>query len=262
MQLPGQPLEKPKPPGPSFRDWALFGIGFSFVAMSLFIASREGLGDALFPLCFFGVCALVSGYVVVRKLRRRRFTATFASVPGGVALRASSARMLGVAALIAVAVLPIFFVNDPPLLMIICAAVALGGAALVVIGVLSGRFGRRFLRFDPPGLTMGEGKYECLYLWDQIVDLAEFEMHDNAMVGFNLVNPEALLVKPESARARAYKKMGSNAAFTGRHVVIMPMHFGVHAESLCAAIHNYTSNPDARTELIAKPALAGPSSPG
>ena len=262
MNLPERPLEQSRPPGPSFRDWALFAIGFTFVAMSLFIASREGLRAALFPLCFFGVCALASGYVVVRKLRRRRFTATFASVPGGVALHASSMRMLGVAALIAIAVAPVFFVSRPPLLLILCAAVALGGSALLVIGVLSGRFSRRFLRFDPPGLTMGEGKYECLYLWDQIADLAEFEMHDNAAVGFNLVNPDNLLVKPDSARARAYKKMGSNAAFTGRHVVIMPMHFGVPAESLCAAIHNYASNPSARAELVAKPALAAPSSPG
>jgi hypothetical protein len=166
--------------------------------------------------------------------------------------------MLGVAALIAIAVMPVFFVNDPPLLLTICAAVALGGSALVLFFVLSGRVSRRFLRFDPPGLTLGDGRHECLYLWDQIVDLAEFEMHDNAAVGFNLVNPEALLVKPESARARAFKTMSRNAGFTGLQVVIMPMHFGVSAEALCAAVRNYVANPEARRELVARPAISGP----
>jgi hypothetical protein len=257
MDSPGS-RKPPTPPGPTFRDWALFAIGATFVAMSLFIASRDGLREALFPLCFFGVCALVSGYVIVRKLRRRRFTAKFASVPGGVALHASNARMLGVAALIAIAVAPVFFVNDPPLLLTLCAVVALGGSALVLFFVVSGRFSRRFLRFDPPGLTLGDGQHECLYLWDHIVDLDEFEMQDNAAVGFNLVNPDALLVKPETARAQVYKTMGRNAGFTGRHVVIMPMHFGVSAEALCAAIRNYMANPEARRELVAKPAIGGP----
>lgn len=243
------------PPGPSFRDWALFAIGLIFVGLGILIAWREGLREALFPLSFFGVCALVSGYVVVRKLRRRRFTATIASVPGGVALRASNTRSLGLAALIAVAVAPVFFLDDAPLLIIICAAVALGGSALLVIGVLSGRISRRFLRFDPPGLTIGEAKYECLILWDQIADLAEFEMHDNTVVGFNLVNPQSLLVKPESAAARAFKMLARNEAYSGRHVVIMPMHFGVHAESLCAAIRNYMTNPEARKALVGKLAI-------
>lgn len=247
-----------KPPGPTFRDWALFAVGLAFAAMSLLIASREGLREALFPLCFFGACALVSGYVVVRKWRRHRFTATSASAPGGVALHASNARMLGVAALIAVAVTPIFFVRDRPLLLTLCASLALGGSVLLVIGVLSGRFSRRFLRFDPPGLTLGEGPYECLFLWDQIADLTELEMYDNAAVGFNVANPDTLLVTPESARARMNRKLASNVAFTGRHVVIMTLHFGVSAQALCAAIRNYIANPEARRELVAKPALPGP----
>ncbi len=243
------------PPGPSFRNWALFAVGLTFVAIGILIAWREGLREALFPLSFCGVCALVSGYVVVRKLRRRRFTATTASVPGGVALHASNTRSLGLAALIAIAVAPIFFLDDAPLLIIICAAIALAGSALLVIGVLSGRISSRFLRFDPPGLTVGEANYECLFLWDQIVDLAEFEMHDNAVVGFNVTNPHSLLVKPDSARAKAYKMLARNEAFSGRHVVIMPMHFGIHAGSLCAAIRNYMANPDSRKELVEKPAI-------
>ena len=247
------------PPGPSFRDWALFTTGLTFVGLGIFIAWRDSLREALFPLCFFGVCALVSGYVVARKLRRRRFAAISASVPGGVALRTSSTRMLGLAALIAIAVAPVFIVDDPPLLLIICATAALGGSALLVSGVVSGRFSRRFLRFDPPGLTLGEADYECLFLWDQIVDLAEFEMHDNAVVGFNVMNLDTLLVKPESARARVYKKLASNSAFSGCQVVIMPMHFGAHAESLCAAIRNYVTHCEARGELVVKPAIGGPS---
>lgn len=259
MSNPEQPIELPKPAGPTLRDWAVFSIGFTFVLMGLFIAWRDGIRESLFVLCFFGVCALVSGYVIVRKLRRRRFKATAVSVAGGVKLHRSSARMLGVAALIAIAVGPFLFMPNPPVLGLVCVAVALGASALLVIGVVSGRFSKSFLRFDQPGLTIGEGKYECLFLWDQIVDLAEFELSDNACVGFNVVNPGAILVTPESARPLMHKKLAANQAHTGYLVSIMPMHFGVHAESLCAAIRNYAANPAARRELVAKLAIEAPS---
>jgi hypothetical protein len=253
-----EPRNPPKPPGPAVRDWVLFAISLTFVLMGLFIAQSEPL-EALFPLTFFGVCAITFAYIIARKLRRRRFTAISVAVPGGVKLGGSNSRMLLLAAMIGIPGIAIFLVPDSPLLVRICAVIMLGSSAALILGVLTGRISRRFLRFDPTGITIGETKFEYMIPWDEIVDIAEFEMHDNAVVGFNILRTESIQVTPESARERVLKSLGSNLGIVNRHVMIMPFHFGAHAESLCAAIRNYAGNREARADLVTRPALTAPS---
>lgn len=255
-------MNEPRPakpraaPRPSFRDWALLSISLAFVVGSLFILPRDPRG-ALMPLTFFSVCALTFGYNIFRKLRRRRFAATAVRVPGGVKLRGSSSRTLFLAGLIAVPGVAIFLM-PAPLLIQVCGAIMLGASALLLFLVLTGRVARRFLRFDPLGLTIGETNYEYVIPWDVIDGLAEYEMHSNAVVGFDVGEPDAMLVRPESMRPRVLKTMGRNQAFGGRHVVIIALQFGVPAESLCAAIATYVTNREARSELVTKPSLAAP----
>jgi hypothetical protein len=248
-----QTAELPKPPGPRFRDWAVFGISVTFVVLGCIIALRSPR-DALFPLALFGVCALSSGYGIFRRLRRRRFQATTVLAPGGVELRGSNSRMLLLAAMIAVPGATIFFVSAPPLIRA-CGWVMLGASALLLFLMLTGRVSRRFIRFDPLGITLGETKFEYTVPWDELAGIVEFEMYDNPAVGFDVLQPELVQVKPEAARPRVYKLLGQNKGFVDRHVVIMASHFAVTAEALCAALQNYAGDTQARAGLVRRPAL-------
>lgn len=225
----------------------------TFVVIACFIARRSPR-DALFGITFFGVCALSAGYNIFRKLRRRRFTATSVAAPGGVKLRGSNSRSLLLATMIAMPGAAIFFV-EAPLLIRICGSIMLGASAMLFVLVLSGRVSRRFLRFDPLGITFGEPGFEFTVPWDELSDIAECEMHDNPVVGFDVLQPELIQVTPESARARVDKLLSKNKRWVGRDVVIMPTHFAATAESLCAALLNYAGNRAARADLIPKPAL-------
>ena len=209
-------------------------------------------------IAFFGVCGLTFGFKIARKLRRRRFVATNVSVPGGVKLSGSNSRMLLIAAGVGIPGVAIFLVQDSSLLIRICGGIMLAASALVIVGALSGFISRRFLRFDPPGLTIGEPRFEYVIPWDDIADIVEFEMHDNPCVGFDVLQPENIQVTPESARAGVLKSLANNKAIVNRHVMIMPFHFGAHAESLCGALRNYADNREARADLLAKPALSPP----
>lgn len=240
------------PPRPGFRDWALFAISLTFVVAGSFITWknwREGIA----PLVIFGVCALSSGYNIYRKLRRRRFTATTVQAPGGVKLQASNARMLLLAGLIGAPGVTIFLV-EAPLLIRICGWIMVGAAATLLFLVITGRVSKRFIRFDPLGLTLGESKFEYTVPWDLMADLAEFEFHSNACVGFNVLQPESVLVEPESARQRMYKSLGNNG-YMGRDVVIMVGQFAISAEALISALKTYVDDPQARAGLVPLPAL-------
>jgi hypothetical protein len=243
----------PKPPGPSFRDWAMLAISVTFVVMGCVIA-RSSPRDALFGLAFFGVCALTFGFNIYRKIRRRRFTATTVLAPGGVELRASNFRMLGLAAMIGIPGVTSFFV-EAPLLIRICGWIMVGAAALLLFLVLTGRVSRRFIRFDPLGVTLGEPKFEYTVPWDELDDIEEFEMYDNAVVGFVVRDPGLIQVAPEGAHDRVYKLLGKNEGWTGRHVIIMVGQFAITAEALCAALRNYAGNAQARADLVRRPQL-------
>ena len=88
-----------------------------------------------------------------------------------------------------------------------------------------------------------------------MTDITEFEYADNPMVGFDVHQTELIQVTPESARPRVFKLLGNNKGWMGRDVVIMPLHFATNAESLCAALRNYSSNRAARAALMPRPAL-------
>jgi hypothetical protein len=145
--------------------------------------------------------------------------------------------------------------------MRICGVVMLAASGWLAFAVLTGRIARRFLRFDPPGLTIGEAKYEFFIPWDAVTDVVEFELADNASVGITVMDPDAIEVTPAGMRAQVLHGLVNNFAMTGCHVAMMATHFNVPAESLAAAISNYARNPHARAELVAKPALPSRQSP-
>ena len=244
-----------RPSGPTFADWALFGISIVFtlagVAM-LFSEPRTAAG----VLGMFGVCALMFGQRILRKRRRRRFSATSVAVAGGVKL-AGSNRGLGLAtAFFLFCGLVPFLIPQAPLLVFVAGVLAFGFVAVALFLVVTGRLSRRFIRFDPPGLTINEVKYEYLVPWDAIARIGELELFNHASVGIAVTDPDAIQVTPESARAAVLTGLANNRGLSGFDVVIMALHYDVPAEALGAAIHNYARNADARGELVAKPAIS------
>jgi hypothetical protein len=124
-----------------------------------------------------------------------------------------------------------------------------------ILAAASGVLARRFLRFDPLGLTLGEWRYAYRIDWDNISNLVEFEYASNDCVGFEVIDAERLTVTPESRRSHWIRHAGNNAKLLGPHVVIMTAHFGVDPASLAAAIARYVTDVRARAELTPRPAL-------
>jgi hypothetical protein len=254
VNIPDPRAELPRPPRPTFGDWAAFAISLTFALISCLLAWRSPR-DALFGFLFFGVCATVSGHIIYRKLQRQRFTATSVLAPGGVELRGSNARVLLLAVLIAAPGAAILLFSDAPLVVRICGWLMVISSGGLVVLVLTGRVSRLFIRFDPLGLTLGQPGFEYVVPWDELADITEFAMHDNPMVGFDVLRPEAILVTPESARARLEKLLARNQTFSGRQVVIMPTQFATSAELLCTALRTYSANRESRAGLVRRPAL-------
>ncbi len=237
-----------------FRDWAMLVITVLFCAGALFILPgdpRVGTGCLL----MFGPCALLAIERIRSKRRRASFNATLVSAPGGVELRMSKANFMLMGLLAVGMGLSVFFYPDTPTWVLLAGSTFLLAGVGMMAMAASGVLARRFLRFDPEGLTLGEWSYSFRVDWDNVADLAEFEYASNDCVGFNIVQPERVTVTPETRRPRFIKRAGRNAGWLGRDVILMPTHFAVDSASLALALARYASDASARPELIAHPAL-------
>lgn len=240
--------------GPGFGDWALFGVSILFCSIGVLMLFDEPPA-ALAIIGTFGAGALFSGLRIRSKRRRQAFAATSVAVAGGVELHGSLSRMGMVTGFILLVGIAPFLIPDAPLLARIAGGVALGLGGWSLYALLTGRFTRRFLRFDPLGLTINEVKYEYTVPWDAMMNVDEFDLYRNACVGITVSDPDALLFRPESMKAKVLKGFANNRALSGRDIVVMAVHYNVPAESLCGAIRNYAQDAAARADLVPKPAL-------
>jgi len=247
-------------PRVSFGDWALFGISLMFCGIGVFllVVSPKDRPTATTCLTFFGVCAFVFAHGIARKYRRRRFNAQLVAAPPGVKLRMSPLRLLFIALLMAIPSLASLVFAPHDWVLVVCAGLFLAMAAGLIAVILSGRVARTFMRFDVAGLTVGQGSFEYLVPWNNIVNVSEFEFTRNECVGIVIADPAALLVTPDSQRARLKKALSNNLALCGCHIVFMTVHFGVDAGPLVAALRRYAMDAGARRELLPKPALQSP----
>jgi hypothetical protein len=265
--------------GPTVSDWTALGVCglFSLVGLG---AVWHAPGDRAMwaALAFFALCSLVGAQRVRSKVRRARFAATSVEVVGGVPIRASVGFFLVLGTGLTV-VAALFLIAPLPLLLQACGAV-MGVAGIVLLGaVLTGQVGRRFIRFDPDGLTMNQGNVQYQVAWNSIVDLAEYQVADLPFVGFNIAGLEesvgmwaggasapmtptghraaspGLRVTPPDQEQRVLKRLRTSLRRESRHVVICPLHFGLDSGVLAAAIATYLADPSARAALAARPAL-------
>ena len=238
----------------AFRDWALLGISLLFCAGALFILPRDprvGTGCLL----MFVPCAVLASERVRSKRRRASFDATLVSAPGGVELRMSKSRSVQMGLLALGMGLSVFFYPQTPTWVMLAGGTFVVAGVAFMVAAASGVLARRYLRFDPEGLTLGEWSYSFRVDWDNLADLAEFEYASNDCVGFNIVDPERVTVMPETRRPRFIKRAGRNAGWLGRDVILMPTHFAVDSASLALALARYASDASARAELTPRPAL-------
>src|SRR5262245_33055328 len=176
-----------------FRDWRLLALSLVFCAGSVFILPRDprmGAGTLL----MFGPCLALAADRIRSKRRRDRFDATLVSAPGGVELHMSKRNFL-VISLAAICIgSSVFFYRNAPNLILAGGGLFVVAGIAAAVAVVSGVFARRFLRFDPEGITIGEWRYSYQVDWDNIANLAEFEYASNDCVGFQVIDPQRVIV--------------------------------------------------------------------
>lgn len=236
--------------GPLLRDWVqLAGCLFFCVIGLLALYSTGGDLGLLAAFVFFALCALVNAVTVSAKLRARRFRASRVEVAQGVPIRGGNGylAMLGVG-LTVVAVT--IFIAPWPWVAKACAAV-MGAAGLCLLGAIAtGLLRRRFVQFDPAGLTVGTIGFEYLITWDNILSVTTFEYVGNLFVGIDIERPVDVAVTPAARTQRALRQFDRTRRSMGIEVALLPMHFGLEPAVLAAAIATHLA--DARSRSTAQ----------
>lgn len=237
----------------TFQDWLLAAIFAAFTAASLVII-RKDFNTGITTLVFFGLGLVWAVSVLLRKRRARAQAAmTTVSLPGGVPIRPSKARLalLGGGLLVLGATLAAF---AAPVLMqgIGWFLVAVGGALLA--GIAAGRLPGGHLQFDTEGITFAQRQGEARVPWDAITGLARHDISDNPCV-LIAVDPDAVVAKPAHFRPRLLKGMAQSHGMLGADFLIMTGAYGMDAPLLMAALKRYATEPAARLELQHRPQL-------
>lgn len=243
--------------GPRFSDWAQLAICLAFCIGGVLIWIGGDRQVGLVTLVFFGACAVVAVVTLRRKLREDRFRADVVHVRGSLDIEAARAPSIatGSGMLIVGAVMTFVATSYPWLFRALGVFIGLVGAVVLAIVAL-GVAGRRYLRFEPEGLVIGRFGYRIRIPWDAISRVAEFEMASNSMVGLDLADTLAVEVLPDGKRAKFERDCARSRGWQQVDIALLPRQFGLDAPPLVAALIRYVSDPAARAELAASPAIA------
>jgi hypothetical protein len=250
----GRPMKNPQFPGPSFRDWALGFVSLAFVVLGLLVLPRNP--DVAVPaVAFFGVCGAFAVSNVHRKWRFARLARLNVEVVGGVPIRPSRAQiaMLG-GTLFSLGSLLMVYWRSGPLLVAVCLVIMIGSGGFLLLGLVLGKLPVGFIQFDPEGLTIGRRRDVFTVPWGQVVGVAPAEFHDNPVLLLQIGDLNAVVVRPDSARARVIAQLNANPSMMGAHVMIFASQFGIDLPVLVAAVERYAADPNARQSL-ARPRL-------
>lgn len=216
--------------GPTLEDWTTFVISVAFCILGVALALLTGdWRTGVVTLAFFGGCALVIGGIVLRKRRARDFRALSVSIRGSTDLRLSDGPLLPLCAgMVAVGAI-MFFVGTTYgwIFRGIGAFIAAVGTAMIALQ-LAGVLRRHYLRFEPEGLVIGEGRRTRRVPWDEIRAVSAGEISDNPVVFLTLDGIAA-------------------------PVALTPWLYGLEVAPLVAALERYVREPAARQELAPPP---------
>jgi hypothetical protein len=246
------------PLGSAARDWFLVVVGALFTAAGAFIGvvkhDPKGWGGAV----FFGACAAVGIWTIVRRRRiRAHFAALDVQVPGGVPIQAAKATSLvwtGSVAVVGIA-LSLLGLGDEWFLRAFSVGLAVLGGVLFLLVAL-GVTPRPALVFEPAGLRWCAGQRSYLLEWDNVARVWPGEIHGHDLLLVDVANHERLRHTASPAYAvRLPKALGFNRGWYGADVVFMPGAYGLDVALLARAMRRYVEHPESRAELAGPPAL-------
>lgn len=243
------PYTSPLKLGPSFRDWTLLALGIGFVVMGLVIVpSNHDVG--IVTIAFFGACSLTFASTVLRKLRYSRHRTLHAEVVGGIPIRPSRTRILGLGLSVFFlgAILVLFGQRSGVVMWYIAWLIALAGA-LVLFGLATRRIPTGFIQFDPEGITIGQKHFAYQIPFASIVRVASWELHDNPALGIWVTHNDAVIAIPPECQAKVLKHLATNEHWLGAPVALMMTHYELDLPPLICALERYIADPSARSEL-------------
>jgi hypothetical protein len=242
-----------RPPGPSFKNWAVLAIFLSFSAAALFMRDWRSMVG---PLVLFGGGSIVSATEVRRKIRERRLSGESVQLQGGVEIGVDRRRIWAMGlGLLAAGPAFAWSAEGERTPEVLGASLALAGFVLLA-ALLFGWLPRQTLRFDPDGMLFGYRSFSVWVPWDAIGQVSVGEYASNPMVFLAVPDLTLVRVEPATASGRFEKAAARNRAWTGADLTVMPRNFGVDGAPLAAALSRYVLDPKARGELSPSPVIA------
>jgi len=243
--------------GPLIEDWTLLGLSLIFCALGV-VLLREDWRVATVTLAFFGGCALTFITVIRRKLRSVDPHDLSVSVVGGVNIYAEGERLTPIAFGCTVVGCVLYFVGTeyPQLFRLMGAFIALVGLVLLAM-IFLGLLSRRFIRFEPQALLLGEKTYRYQIEWDDIAAIVELEYANNPFVALRVADLERIRVEPAQRRSHLLRDITRNNDWFNADIVLNAHMFGIDAPVLAAALARYANDREARQELAIQRLTAG-----
>jgi hypothetical protein len=236
-------------PKPNLQDWMLLTIGILFVAAGLIILpSNRDVGVVTIALS--GPCAALSIATILRKLRFRGAAPLKVELVGGVPIRPSrlGAATYGVA-IATIGIILIVFGRSYGL-MFWCLAwfIAFIGSSML-LGVAVGLLPVGYIRFDPAGITLAQGRWAYTVPWEAIYQLSGGEYHGNPALGIWLYDFDLITVQPTASRDRVLRHFAQNQVWFGAPIVLFTSRYRMELPLLMKAMQRYMMDTAARAEL-------------
>lgn len=247
------------------KNVALLGVSAIFVAMGLFIGvaggdPRLGFGTA----GFFGVCGVVFALQIADARREQAWRTVDGVIAfaGPVTLRESTARVWLPIALITVAGVSSTVFGYGRSVLVVVLGLGLV-AVLPVFAVLRalGRVGRDELTIDALGIRFARPHRAFQVRWDDITGVHTAEWNGHILVLLTLhdvTRVAATITPPDPAKAAKLRaEMSRSTGYLHAPLAIWAHRLGIDGEPLARALARYAQQPEARAELVLRPALPG-----
>jgi hypothetical protein len=252
--------------GPRLQDYTLVVVSALFMAGGLLIASSpDNFRGGLAVTVFFGGCLAIGVWILVEKIRLRDGLArpmVVGAVPG-VRIPMSRARVVvpAVALTLGGAVMSWAGQDISPLFAGVSLFIFVVGVFLLV-ALLTGRIGDRWIAFEPEGLRFGNRRFTYLVAWDNLVAAEPYELSDNPLIALHLRSTDALLstlegTPRERLQARLARQMRNSESLHGVPLLLWASHFRLDTAATYRALMRYALDPTARKELAPPPSLPG-----
>lgn len=246
---------------PTIRDWLLLvgSLAFTLAGVALVVFGEAG-GPGVATVLFFGCCTVVAVTLIRQKLAAgdpRAGADLLARLQAGEALVPRRARRFYGAAAILGLGLALMATGGAigPEFMAVSAAMAIGGAGLLVALLLGWQAGLS-TRFIREGLEFSTPTVRYVVPWTAVVSADLAELHGNPIVRLRLGDVEAVVATVVPLRgdtaaqqAKLRRSFAASMRWVGFHLMFMPAAYGVDPVALFEALRRYLGDATLRAEL-------------